>query len=89
MRKMPLISEFYGIKIYMYWNDHVPPHFHAEYNGFHIMVHILEGSVLKGVFPLKQLQLVEKWVTLHRGELLNNWNRAKENREILHILPLE
>ena len=28
---MPLVSEFYGIKIYMYWEDHSPPHFHAEY----------------------------------------------------------
>ncbi len=28
---MPLICEFFGIKIYMYWDEHVPPHFHAEY----------------------------------------------------------
>ena len=27
---MPEISLFYGIKITMNWNDHVPPHFHAE-----------------------------------------------------------
>ncbi|MFQ5754137.1 MAG: DUF4160 domain-containing protein, partial [bacterium] len=27
---MPEISRFYGIIIKMYFNDHVPPHFHAE-----------------------------------------------------------
>ncbi|HBF76754.1 MAG TPA: DUF4160 domain-containing protein, partial [Clostridiaceae bacterium] len=28
---MPEISSFYGIKITMYYNDHLPPHFHAKY----------------------------------------------------------
>lgn len=37
---MPLLSEFDGIKIYVYWNDHMPPHFHAEYNGADILVDI-------------------------------------------------
>jgi hypothetical protein len=30
---MPRISEFFGVLIYMYYNDHAPPHFHAEYGG--------------------------------------------------------
>ena len=29
---MPEISRFLGITITMYFNDHMPPHFHAEYN---------------------------------------------------------
>ena len=29
---MPEISLFYGIRVTMYYNDHMPPHFHAEYN---------------------------------------------------------
>ncbi|MCC7358009.1 MAG: DUF4160 domain-containing protein [Anaerolineales bacterium] len=28
---MPTISEFFGIVIRMYFNDHLPPHFHAFY----------------------------------------------------------
>ena len=28
------ISRFLGIVIYMYFNEHSPPHFHAEYNEF-------------------------------------------------------
>ena len=28
---MPRICEFFGVIIYMYYNDHRPPHFHAEY----------------------------------------------------------
>lgn len=30
---MPEISLFYGIRVTMYYDDHDPPHFHAEYNG--------------------------------------------------------
>jgi len=28
---MPEISRFFGIIIRMYYNEHVPPHFHAQY----------------------------------------------------------
>jgi hypothetical protein len=28
---MPTLSEFFGILIRMYWDDHPPPHFHAIY----------------------------------------------------------
>ena len=31
---MPVISDFLGIVIYMYFNEHNPPHFHAKYNEF-------------------------------------------------------
>lgn len=27
---MPRVSEFFGVAIYFYFNDHPPPHFHAE-----------------------------------------------------------
>ena len=30
---MPEISRFYGIVIKMFFDDHNPPHFHAEYGG--------------------------------------------------------
>jgi hypothetical protein len=30
---MPCICQFFGIAIYMYFNDHSPPHFHAKYAG--------------------------------------------------------
>ncbi|MBK9234313.1 MAG: DUF4160 domain-containing protein [Anaerolineae bacterium] len=28
---MPQISQFFGISIYMYYDEHNPPHFHAIY----------------------------------------------------------
>lgn len=35
---MPEISRFYGIIIYMYLQDHNPPHFHARYEEYEIMI---------------------------------------------------
>lgn len=35
---MPEISQFLGIVIYMYYKDHAPAHFHAEYGEYTITV---------------------------------------------------
>lgn len=31
--RMPTISMFRGIKVFINWRDHMPPHFHAAYGG--------------------------------------------------------
>ncbi len=41
---MPVISRFLGIVVAMYWNDHSPPHFHAKYGEYEIVVSIQDGS---------------------------------------------
>ncbi len=46
---MPRISFFLGISIYMYYDDHNPPHFHAIYNEYATKVDIKTGNItLKG-----------------------------------------
>ena len=37
---MPEISLFCGIRITMFYSDHNPPHFHAEYGGCKALVDI-------------------------------------------------
>lgn len=86
---MPLVSEFFGIKIYMYWSDHIPPHFHAEYNGNTVLVDIKNGVVIRGVFPFRQLKFVIAWCELHRDELMLNWESSINNGEIKLIAPLK
>ena len=43
---MPEISLFYGIRVTMYYDDHNPPHFHAEYNGNKAIIEIDTASML-------------------------------------------
>jgi hypothetical protein len=49
---MPSISTFFGIVIYMYYNDHVPPHFHAEYGGEEALILIGSGDIYAGRYLL-------------------------------------
>ena len=40
---MPEISKFYGIIIYMYIDDHNPPHFHVWYDDYQAEITIKES----------------------------------------------
>lgn len=85
---MPEVSLFYGIRITMYYDDHTPPHFHAEYNGSKVLIDIQNATVSKGIFPLKQLKLVLAWCEIHKEELMENWKLAQEYDKINKIEPL-
>lgn len=85
---MPVISEFYGIKIMMFWNEHMPAHFHAEYGEHKVLIDINKGTVIKGIFPFKQLKLVLAWSEIHKEELLRNWENALNHQELDMINPL-
>lgn len=85
---MPQISLFRGIRITMYYSDHNPPHFHAEYSGYKCIVDIQNGCVIEGAFPARQLKLILAWNELHSDELMQNWELAKEARELNQIDPL-
>lgn len=86
---MPVISVFFGIKIMMFWKEHHPPHFHAEYADYQILVDIENGVVIKGVFPSSQLKLVLAWCEIHRDELLKNWRLAQNQQTLEKIDPLK
>lgn len=86
---MPIVSEFFGIKIYMYWDEHNPQHFHAEYADFKAMISIRESVVIRGALPAKQLKLVLAWSEIHNEELFKNWESAEKNGDIAKINPLK
>lgn len=84
---MPTVSMFYGILIRMYYDDHNPPHFHAFYNDNEALF-TLDGKLLKGNFPKKELKLVEAWSIIHKKELEANWLLAKNCEKLYDIKPL-
>ena len=75
---VPRISFFYGIVVTMYFYDHDPPHFHAEYAEHHAAIVIGSIEVLVGSLPSRALKLVTEWASLHRDELEADWQRAKD-----------
>jgi len=85
---MPEVSLFYGIKIIMQYNEHNPPHFHAEYAGYKAMVDIINGCIIGGALPRKQMKLVLSWTEIHQDELMQNWELAGSQKPLNRINPL-
>jgi hypothetical protein len=54
---VPEISRFLGIIIFMLYDDHKPPHFHASYGDYTISIEIASG-VIDGRFPRWALNAV-------------------------------
>jgi Domain of unknown function (DUF4160) len=70
---MPEISRFFGLVIYMFFNDHNPPHFKVVYAEFEANVLIENGDLLNGDLPISKLKLVQAWAEIHKIELLDMW----------------
>lgn len=85
---MPEISRFLGIVIRMLYRDHAPPHFHASYGEYEIVVHITTGAV-EGHFPRRALRHVLERHGLHRDDLLEDWALAAARKALRPIAPLE
>ena len=86
---MPIVCRFFGIAIAFYWQDHLPPHFHAFYSGDEAIINIRTGEVIRGALPRRALSLVNEWRTLHVDELLEDWERARKRQALAYIDPLE
>ena len=86
---MPRIAEFYGIAIYMYFSDHVAPHFHAIYGQYDAEIEISSGDILKGTLPNRAQRLVREWSRRYRHELEENWTLARNHQTLRPIPPLE
>ncbi|WP_428303748.1 DUF4160 domain-containing protein [Lacipirellula sp.] len=86
---MPTISQFYGITIRMYFDDHAPPHFHAYYGSDAAAIDIDNLQVLEGKVRRRTLAMVVEWATAHRAELRENWDRATAHQPLQEIAPLD
>ena len=87
---MPTISMFYGILIRMYQEiggKHNRPHLHARYNEYEAVL-ALDGTVLEGSLPARQMKMVEAWVAIHEDELRANWQLLSEGEAAFKIEPL-
>lgn len=80
---MPTISQFYGIIIQMFWNEH------ATYAEYKATVDIKNLRIMEGSLPRRATQLVLDWAELHQTELLEDWNLCLSNHQPNTIPPLK
>lgn len=88
---MPIISDFYGIIIRMYFKDnekHKLPHLHANYNEY-TAIFDLNGNIIDGKIPNSQKKIVQAWIEIHNEELNNLWNLLVEGKKGFKITPLK
>ncbi len=86
---MPKISEFFGIIISVFYDDHNPPHFHAIYGDKKAIFSISDLRMIEGNLPSRAVALILEWTFIHRDELIEEWKFASEHKPLFWIKPLE
>ncbi len=88
---MPELSRFMGIIIKMIFMDndkHHKPHVHVKYGDYEASIGI-DGELLAGEIPVKQLKIVTAWLAIHEDELYAAWNNAVRGLPFGKIEPLK
>jgi shikimate kinase len=88
---MPSISAFYGIIIYLYFNDnkqHSLPHIHVRYQENEVVVAIPDGKILDGHIAISKMKILQAWIEIHKEELMANWALAMSGEQPYKIEPL-
>jgi hypothetical protein len=65
---MPNFASFEGIRINIYNGEHPPPHIHAEYGDFEVLLVIETGDIYEGRLPVKQLRKAKQWLLDNRSD---------------------
>jgi hypothetical protein len=87
---MPELSRFLGMTIRMFFKDnqkHYKPHIHVVYNDEDVVVS-LDGEILDGSLPRKQMRVLWGWLEIHEDELYKAWNKVVNGHNPDKIEPL-
>ena len=69
----------------MFYDDHAPPHFHAQYGEFKAEIAIESLQVLAGRLPRRALAMTLEWAASHRVELLEDWGLCRQHKQLRQI----
>ena len=88
---LPELCRFYNIVIKMIYMDnaqHNKPHFHVYFAEYEASIGI-DGELLAGSLPVKQLRIVQAWAAIHEEELYEAWNKSVKGTPCGKIEPLK
>ena len=71
-----------AIRVTIFYSDHNPLHFHAEYASHKVLVDIQGRCVIREALPFRQLKLILTWRELHRDELMQNGELSKDAKPL-------
>jgi hypothetical protein len=76
---MSIIGIVDAAKLYMYPNDHPPPHFHVLFAGYRAVIDIPTMKLIRGSLPKAKLRAIMRWAKPRRAELLDAWDITQQN----------
>ncbi len=86
---MPEISRFYGMRITIYFDDHPPSHFHAEYGEYEAVFSIKNGEIINGNLPNTAKKLIKKWYDLQKENIEKAWENIQNDETFKKVPPLK
>ena len=63
----------------MYFDDHNPPHFHALFAEYEVVIEIKTLKVMEGELPRKQLKKIIEFAKKNQPLLLEIWDQMRGN----------
>jgi hypothetical protein len=86
---VPGISKFGGMSIYVYFDDHEPPHFHVRGNE-KTRINIITGGYLKGdhALPKNKERDIQIWLKKYRNDIMKAWEECRRGVVPRSIPPL-
>jgi hypothetical protein len=74
---MPVLKDFGGFKIKMYFGDENPPHVHVQCPNFDAKVSIKDATIFKGEIDKKFRAEALEWIAENRAFLEATWTEFK------------
>jgi hypothetical protein len=78
--EMPAIATIDSTKLYMYANDHPPPHFHAFFAEHRAVFDVETLKLIRGGLPAPKRRAIVQWAKPRRARLLHAWNVTQAHR---------
>jgi len=73
------------VRIFIYYKDHDPPHFHHEHAGVIAVIRIADGALIRGTISSRDNATLLPWVDAHRAELALDWVLLKADLPLKKI----
>jgi hypothetical protein len=86
---VPQVSSFFGIAIYLHYDDHPEAHFHAIYGSAEAQIRIADLSLMAGALPPRAMGLVIEWASTRQDALVEDWELAARHLPLKKIAPLK
>jgi len=77
---MPTYYTIDGVKIQLFFNDHVPPHFHAVIAEYEALVSIESSEILEGSLPKNKKKKILKWAKDNQEDLSDLWELHRNKK---------